>query len=745
MRYALVVLLLFSLVPVSSLPDSFTREGYLRETGISFLHERGYDGTGVKLGIIDNGVDLSRFSATIVQREFTDADHPASQTHGTPVMGMVVDGPYASAPASTLFSAVLGGDPQDQGLFTNGSLIRLAFEWLMQQDVDIISVSWTGAVDEWSDLLPELESKGIFLVGAAGNTGELPMDAAPANTPYGISVGAMNKTYGVASFSAVGPYGRGSLDLMPKPDLVALGDGVESLNVGFGTGEYRGTSFSAPYVAGAIASLLEALDANGINWTVPAVKAALMASATDLGEPYERQGAGLLNVSRAFELLQNAPTVNGTPVVEYLSYWTSPFPKRRMHLPIQLIGTSEIVSTDFVVEESPLPFILPDLDVGIRTLWINTTLGNHSLAIEVRDMPVLLVNLSREIPHWFDGWMENSAVPYKVHDSLGYEPDLMLTDRVVDDIPALVVGLPDGLGLVQTGQMISDPVVFLNTSHFFGLDSMQAGGYPLLEANGLVPQDLYGNFTRSKDIGLTLVAGTAFAPYAFRKGNLLVTIDDGWLDFDNEAFFDLVMQELLQSHVDLSVSVNDTMEFRATNGLLRVARDGEMREFANGSLILPKTEGHYVVEAVNGSRYERLEFDVDVSAPMITLVNTSFGKDARLLFNGTDFNTVEVRADGVEIEFFLAVGNLTEVHLPDVNAETLEVVFKDKAGNYKRFVFKMPSSFNTIGNTSTPLLTDNLEKNSDETSLLPLLIAIGIFIAILVTRTLGFKLLKKFQ
>ncbi len=63
------------------------------------------------------------------------------------------------------------------------------------------------------------------------------MDASPANTPYGISVGAMNRTYDVAPFSARGSYGQGSLDLMPKTDLMALGDGVESLNVGFGTRE----------------------------------------------------------------------------------------------------------------------------------------------------------------------------------------------------------------------------------------------------------------------------------------------------------------------------------------------------------------------------------------------------------------------------------------------------------------------------------------------------------------------------
>ncbi len=108
MRHALIALLLFSLLPATSLPDSFTREGYLRETGISFLHDQGYDGTGIKLGIIDNGVDLSRFSLSITQQEFTDADHPARRTHGTPVMGMIVDEPFASALGATLYSASLG-------------------------------------------------------------------------------------------------------------------------------------------------------------------------------------------------------------------------------------------------------------------------------------------------------------------------------------------------------------------------------------------------------------------------------------------------------------------------------------------------------------------------------------------------------------------------------------------------------------------------------------------------------------
>ncbi|RMG21914.1 MAG: hypothetical protein D6732_26480 [Methanobacteriota archaeon] len=120
------------------------------------------------------------------------------------------------------------------------------------------------------------------------------------------------------------------------------------------------------------------------------------------------------------------------------------------------------------------------------------------------------------------------------------------------------------------------------------------------------------------------------------------------------------------------------------------------------------------MEAVNASRYERIEFAVDVSAPQVELVNATIRSDVRLLFNGTDFDTVEVRADGVAVEFFLKMGGLTEVFVPNVSAKVLEVTFRDRAGNYRRFEFRIPASFNVIGNISAPLLEEKDDKNTED-------------------------------
>ena len=64
---------------------------------------------------------------------------------------------------------------------------------------------------------------------------------------------------------------------------------------------WSGTSFSTPMIAGAAALLLDASN----SLTPEGVKAALLESATDLDTDPNSQGAGLVNVEAAFELVQN--------------------------------------------------------------------------------------------------------------------------------------------------------------------------------------------------------------------------------------------------------------------------------------------------------------------------------------------------------------------------------------------------------------------------------------------------------
>ncbi|WP_416865811.1 MAG: S8 family serine peptidase [Imperialibacter sp.] len=98
--------------------------------------------------------------------------------------------------------------------------------------------------------------KGIFVVASVGNEGSNSWKkaTAPADSPKVLSVGAVDNSGKLASFSSIGPTADGRI----KPDVVALG---VFATVGAESGSLitaNGTSYSAPMVAGFVAGLIQA-------------------------------------------------------------------------------------------------------------------------------------------------------------------------------------------------------------------------------------------------------------------------------------------------------------------------------------------------------------------------------------------------------------------------------------------------------------------------------------------------------
>jgi subtilisin family serine protease len=99
-------------------------------------------------------------------------------------------------------------------------------------------------------------SKGMLVVVSAGNQGNVPWKyiTAPADADSALTVGAVDRTRFVSSFSGRGP----SADQQVKPNVMAIGQGTYVANVDGTIRPGNGTSFSGPVITGLAACLWQA-------------------------------------------------------------------------------------------------------------------------------------------------------------------------------------------------------------------------------------------------------------------------------------------------------------------------------------------------------------------------------------------------------------------------------------------------------------------------------------------------------
>jgi serine protease AprX len=273
----------------------------------------GYDGSGIKVGIVDTGVDplhpdLSDQIGEMI--DVTGEGSPDRSGHGTHVAGIVAgkgvasEGQYRGvAPGVQLFAAkVLRSDGSGVMSDTIAGL-----EWAIQQRVDVINLS-LGAPPpgDGSDALSEACDaavlKGFVICVAVGNDG--PGEGtvgSPGCARHVITVGASTRQDSVAPFSSRGP----TLDGRNKPDVLLPGEGIVACRAGNtyageALGEMytrlSGSSMAAPHASGVAALLLQARP----SLTPQGVKRALVDTALDLGLKASEQGAGRVQAHQAF-------------------------------------------------------------------------------------------------------------------------------------------------------------------------------------------------------------------------------------------------------------------------------------------------------------------------------------------------------------------------------------------------------------------------------------------------------------
>lgn len=307
-----------------------TSQGQVAQLGADRMHEQGYRGETMLIGVLDAGFrnadkvsflkplfDEKRVLATydFVKKETSVYEDDAHGLSCLSAIAATADNQLYGTAFNASFVLLRTEDATSESRVEEANWLFGA-EYADSAGVDVISSSlgYTQFDDASTNYTyPNMDGKtalstraaqiatetGMVVVVAAGNEGSGAWRylSAPSDAADVLAIGAVDQTGQRADFSSFGP----SADGRVKPDLAARGLGTVVGSPGGPILTGNGTSFATPLVAGLAAGFWQAHP----RLTATQVVAALRRSGSQVGTPDDRLGYGIPNFERASLLAES--------------------------------------------------------------------------------------------------------------------------------------------------------------------------------------------------------------------------------------------------------------------------------------------------------------------------------------------------------------------------------------------------------------------------------------------------------
>lgn len=292
------------------------------------LHNEGYRGKGIHIGVIDAGFmnvninpafDSLRLQGRLLGTKdiiYPNSDIYAEDGHGAMVLSTMtgnLPGQFlGTAPDASFWLIRTEYVPTEYKVETDFWCSGVEFADSVGVDevtsslgystFDDPTMSFTyadmnGKVSRASRAANLASRKGIVVLVAAGNEGTAAWHyiSSPSDADGIIAVGAVTPTGTPSSFSSFGPSSDGRV----KPEVCATGTSSALVNTGGVTGYGNGTSFATPIMAGMMACLLQKYKAIDTMIDVPTLLNSVFKSGSLFADPTAQMGYGIPNFQQA--------------------------------------------------------------------------------------------------------------------------------------------------------------------------------------------------------------------------------------------------------------------------------------------------------------------------------------------------------------------------------------------------------------------------------------------------------------